>query len=358
MPLAFELPGIGSLHVRGATRDQSTALVEEFGLTHTSGAAALCGEIEVVDRLGRGDSLTIIDGCACATDGNALFVLHAEGEAGRVSGISASGFTAQCTPCFPIAKLTRALVDLVALLRGLLPLHASAFVCDGRGIAVTGPPRSAKTMALLAFTAHGAEALGDERVYADPAARVLYRGHATVSTPVYRLRGRKNLLHTAGSRALWISAADAIMHPLTERTGERWARAWERRSRVALSVDSVGNFTVAPLHAMVVCVRQQSEAVHAERCDATHAAELATAATLADIEPAMQLAHGWRAALPDSADQVEVSMVDLLDRMTRLVSPVDTFVLRHPYPANEFAVFAALEPLINHHERTRDARAS
>lgn len=49
----------------------------------------------------------------------------------------------------------------------VLPIHAVAFVTGERGVAVTGPSRSGKTGALLAFMARGARYVASEWVHVD-----------------------------------------------------------------------------------------------------------------------------------------------------------------------------------------------
>lgn len=61
-----------------------------------------------------------------------------------------------------------AIVNLVALQNGLLPLHGGAFVYDGKGILTIGWAKGGKSETMLAFTARGAELVGDEWVYLDP----------------------------------------------------------------------------------------------------------------------------------------------------------------------------------------------
>lgn len=56
-------------------------------------------------------------------------------------------------------------VGLTALARGRVPVHASAFVHEGRGILVTGWAKGGKTEALLGFAERGATYVGDEWVF-------------------------------------------------------------------------------------------------------------------------------------------------------------------------------------------------
>jgi hypothetical protein len=58
-----------------------------------------------------------------------------------------------------------AIVNLTALAKGALPLHASAFLWNGTGVLATGWAKGGKTEALLAFLTEGACYVGDEWVY-------------------------------------------------------------------------------------------------------------------------------------------------------------------------------------------------
>ena len=57
------------------------------------------------------------------------------------------------------------IVGMTTLAGGAIPVHASAFVHDGRGILVTGWAKGGKTEALLAFAERGATYVGDEWVF-------------------------------------------------------------------------------------------------------------------------------------------------------------------------------------------------
>ena len=57
------------------------------------------------------------------------------------------------------------IINLTMLAAGTIPVHASAFIADGRGILVTGWAKGGKSEALLAFADHGATYVGDEWVF-------------------------------------------------------------------------------------------------------------------------------------------------------------------------------------------------
>jgi hypothetical protein len=61
-----------------------------------------------------------------------------------------------------------AIINATALAKGVLPLHASAFVHRGVGVMATGWAKGGKTETLLAFATRGAQYVGDEWIYLTP----------------------------------------------------------------------------------------------------------------------------------------------------------------------------------------------
>lgn len=70
-----------------------------------------------------------------------------------------------CESGLPAVPLLIPILNLTALSKGALPLHASAFNYNGKGILTTGWSKGGKTEMLLTFAANGAEYIGDEWVY-------------------------------------------------------------------------------------------------------------------------------------------------------------------------------------------------
>jgi hypothetical protein len=72
-----------------------------------------------------------------------------------------------CERGIPAVPLLIAIVNLTALARGGLAMHASAFRYAGTDVLVTGWSKGGKTEVLLGFTANGAQYIGDEWIYVD-----------------------------------------------------------------------------------------------------------------------------------------------------------------------------------------------
>ena len=73
-----------------------------------------------------------------------------------------------CESGLPAVPLLMPIINLTALSKGTIPLHATAFNYKGKGIVVTGWSKGGKTEMLLAYAANGAEYVGDEWIYLSP----------------------------------------------------------------------------------------------------------------------------------------------------------------------------------------------
>ena len=70
-----------------------------------------------------------------------------------------------CESGAPAVPLLIAIINLTALGKGVLPLHASALLYNGKGVLITGWSKGGKTETLLAFATNGAQYIGDEWIY-------------------------------------------------------------------------------------------------------------------------------------------------------------------------------------------------
>ncbi|MGH3470564.1 MAG: hypothetical protein ACRDPG_00780 [Nocardioidaceae bacterium] len=77
-----------------------------------------------------------------------------------------------CEHSSPAIPHLLTLINLVALAKGVLPLHASAYTLGGGSVLVTGWSKGGKTESLLAAMSNGAHYVGDEWVYLTPDARM------------------------------------------------------------------------------------------------------------------------------------------------------------------------------------------
>ncbi|MBA3233914.1 MAG: hypothetical protein H0T17_08215 [Propionibacteriales bacterium] len=78
-----------------------------------------------------------------------------------------------CERAMPAVPHLLTIINLTALSKGVLPLHASAFTVGGTGILVTGWAKGGKTESLLGCMTHDGQYIGDEWIYLTPDGQML-----------------------------------------------------------------------------------------------------------------------------------------------------------------------------------------
>ena len=169
----FDLHGIVGVRVLDAQPADVEIVVRQLGPI----AAPLAREpditIRFVDELPESRPMTYATWPDCAGTDDAFYLLRGkDGVAARtLFPMDAVGEHCEivCERRAGHVPHLLAVINMTALARGVLPLHASAFVHRGTGVLATGWAKGGKTETLLAFAAHGAQYVGDEWIYVTPA---------------------------------------------------------------------------------------------------------------------------------------------------------------------------------------------
>ncbi len=166
----LELPGILVIGLVGAGDAEVARLRRQLGpMTPVTDGRPADLVIEVVDRLATSGPLVAL-GRDAAYDETGLIVRRGRRETDvrvrlpleRLGEAPATVVVERGAPAIPALI---PMVGLTALARGRVPVHASAFVHEGKGILVTGWAKGGKTEALLGFAERGATYVGDEWVF-------------------------------------------------------------------------------------------------------------------------------------------------------------------------------------------------
>ncbi len=125
--------------------------------------------IRFVDKLSRSSPIRYLNKDDAGFTDDAFLVMRSKHKAKAMVQIPFEQIGHQCTIIcergLPAVTLLLPIMNLTALNKGVLPLHASAFIYNGNGVLVTGWAKGGKTETLLAFMANGAEYVGDEWIY-------------------------------------------------------------------------------------------------------------------------------------------------------------------------------------------------
>ena len=164
----FDLHGIVGVRLVDATPDDVARVRRQLGPIQQSLTRPPDITIRFAERLETGP-LTYVGVGDAGFDDQHFYVLRGRGSTPAKARFpfDAVGGSLEivCERAMPAVPHLLSCINMVALGRGVLPLHASAFEHAGRGILVMGWAKGGKTETLLASMERGASYIGDEWVY-------------------------------------------------------------------------------------------------------------------------------------------------------------------------------------------------
>lgn len=164
--VTYDLHGVVGIQVVDGKRSDIRSLEGQLGLERTRLCRLPDLTIRYVDRIPLTGRLKYLAGDA-AFAGDA-FVLTAGRAGPPVALVPFADLGSNCELVIgrglSVIPLLVPILNLTALWKGYLPVHASAFDFDGVGVLVAGGARGGKTGTLLAFMAQGATFVGDDWV--------------------------------------------------------------------------------------------------------------------------------------------------------------------------------------------------
>src|SRR5882762_24512 len=173
----FNLHGFVGIRLLNASQSDVAAVRRQLGPIQAPLGREPDILIRFVDRLPSSPRMRCL-GLDAWFDDNAFFVL---GSGSRTNARVKIPFEQIGQRCEIVCEsglraipLLIAIINLTMLNKGVVPLHASAFVFEGVGVLVTGWAKGGKTETLLAFAERGATYVGDEWVYIGQDGKRLY----------------------------------------------------------------------------------------------------------------------------------------------------------------------------------------
>ena len=177
-PVDYDLHGMVGIRLLGATPRETAVITQQIGPIQTRLKREPDIIIRFVDRLPTSSRIRYLGVNDAGFTDDAFLVLRSKHKAQARVQIPLDKVGQQCEiVCergLPAVPLLIAIINLTALSKGFLPMHASAFTYKGIGALATGWAKGGKTETLLAFADHGAEYVGDEWVYLSRDGRQMY----------------------------------------------------------------------------------------------------------------------------------------------------------------------------------------
>lgn len=317
--------------------------------------------IRFVDRIEHGP-LTYVEWPETAFDDRSFLVLSGKG---RVRAKARIPFEQVGGPCEiecerGVAAVPHlvAIVNTTALAKGVLPLHASAFVLAGRGVLATGWAKGGKTEALLACMAHGARYVGDEWVYLArdglmfgvPEPIRLWRWHVRQQPDIaarVRAADRARMATVSGAATVLARVAPGRAGGPFGSLLRRAAPVLRRQANVRVPPERLfgpdGIQESAPVDAVVLLSSHERAEVVASQVAGTDVAGRMLASLEAERHALLAAYRQFRFAFPGRRS-------DVLDQATTLERELLTLLfagrhatwLRHPYPCDLEALYGPI----------------
>jgi hypothetical protein len=175
----FDLHGIVGIRLINAQPGDLAAVKRQLGPIQSSLTREPDIVIHFVDQLQLSSSVRYLGVDEAGFTDDAFLIFRGKHQANvkvqvPFDLIGSQQCTIVCESGIPAVPLLIAIINLTALSKGVLPLHASALLYNGKGILITGWSKGGKTETLLALAANGAKYVGDEWIYISPDGQRMY----------------------------------------------------------------------------------------------------------------------------------------------------------------------------------------
>lgn len=364
----FDLHGIVGIRVLHARRTDVEILTRQLGPISGSLAREPDITIRFVDELPEPRPMTYATWPDSAGTEDAFYLLRGkDGVAARtLFPMDAVGDRCEivCERRAGHVPHLLAVINMTALRRGVLPLHASAFTYQGVGVLATGWGKGGKTETLLAFAARGARYIGDEWVYLTPDG-----GMHGVPEPIRlwnwhieQLPGLRAGLSSMTRARLWTLPAAASsatnlaarLRGLPASVLRRTAPVLRRQAYVQVSPARLFGADALALHGrvdhVVFVISHDRDEVSIEPIAGASVAAHMLASLEEERGPLLAVYRQFRFLFPERRCAAIEEALDTERRLLeRYLGDRPSHVLRHPYPVD-------LESLVGPVQATLDGR--
>jgi hypothetical protein len=305
--------------------------------------------VRFVDRIETGP-LSYVSYPECGFTAHAFYLLRGKANTpGRVRipfERVGQGVTIDCERGLPAVPLLLALVNFAALSKGLLPLHASAFVHEGRGVLATGWSKGGKTELLLSFASGGARYVGDEWVFVS-AARELFGLPEPIRLWRWQLRQlpdvaarltaqerlRIETLHAAAELVQRAAARRSPMQSVLRRAEPVLRRQVYVQLPPSRIFGPAGMVPQARLDHVVLVISHDVSDTHVAKVPAAEIGRRTLASLEEERAPFMAAYRQFRYAFPDRSSPVVDGASETEQKLVGDVfNGIDAWSLHHPYP--------------------------
>ncbi|MBW3600169.1 MAG: hypothetical protein KY475_23215 [Planctomycetes bacterium] len=365
----YDLHGLIGIRLLGASAGDAAAVDRQLGPIRAELSRSPDITVRFVERLSVREPLHLVGVDDAAFTSDCFLLLRSKHKtAARVQ----IPFDQVGGPCEIVCEtglaavpLLIAIINLTALAKGVLPLHASAFVHNGVGVVATGWSKGGKTELLLAFMAQGATYVGDEWVYLAEGGEKVFGLPEPVTVwdwhlaqlPEFRaaLSGTKR----ARLRAVrWLANSLNRLIPRDARRRASWARLLSRtipllQRHCCANVPPEALFgprfsmQAGSLDLVVFAAGHDQPAVTVEKISPSQIARRMTHSLQEERALFLSYYRKYRFAFPDRTNPF-VEQAEAVERelLLKLLQDCSAYAVRHPYPTSIQSLYEAVYPLL------------
>jgi hypothetical protein len=368
----FDLHGLVGIRLLDPTPADVAAVARQLGPLPRELDRPPDITIRFVPRLPTSTTLTHVGLGDTAFDGDAFYLVRSRNNTHarvRVPFESVGGVCELVAENgLPAVPLLLAFVNLTALAKGTLPLHASTVLHRGRGVLATGWSKGGKTETILALMREGARYVADEWSYVSADGRQV----SGVPEPVRlwnwqlrqlpeqrvrlldaRQRARLDVLETTGqllrrvARTGWGSGSGPLPGILRRAEPIISRQAYAQLEPHAVFGGVVGPTSV-PLDVVLLVLSHDSDEVVLEPGEPAQVAGRMRHSLEHERLPLTSCYQQFRYAFPERSSAALESAGRLdAELLESALAGKPTYVLRHPYPVELGRLAHALEPLFS-----------
>jgi hypothetical protein len=352
----FDIHGLAGVRLVGASPADAAAVKRQLGPLE----GVLDGEPDVVirfvDRLKTSSHVRFLGLDEAGFTDEAFLILRSKHKSSAKVEVDFSRIGGQieivCERGLPAVPLLIPILNLTLLARGVLALHASAFVHEGQGVVATGWSKGGKTETLLAFAARGATYVGDEWVYVSSNGERVYGIPEPIRIWDWQLDELPEYAALIGKRER--SRLRAIQLLLKqERTlrclgGDRFPALLKRQLYIDVAptrlFGSLGEL-VARFDRLFFLVAHDAPELTVEPIDPLDVGRRMVFSLQHESLDFAAAYLKFRFAFPDASNSLLARAEELQrEALARALAGKTAYVVHHPYPVSLTALYDAMSP--------------
>jgi hypothetical protein len=354
--LDFDIHGLAGIRLVAPSPADALAVRRQLGPLNATLDREPDILIRFVDRLKTASPLRVLGMYEAGFTDDAFLVLRSKHKSSAKVEVDFSQIGGQieivCERGLPAVPLLIPLLNLTLLDRGVLALHASAFVHEGKGVVATGWSKGGKTESLLAFAARGAEYVGDEWVYVSNDGERVYGIPEPIRIWDWQLDQLPEFAALIGKRQRSRLRAIQLLlkqeRALRRLGGDRFPALLKRQLCVDVAptrlFGSLGDL-VAGFDRLFFLVARDALEVTVEPIDPLEVGRRMVFSLQHESLDFTAAYLKFRFAFPDASNLL-LTRVEELQReaLARTLAGKPAYVVHHPYPVSLTALYEAMSP--------------